>query len=123
MRNYEFLKSGEKTLSGVDKYRYSQGADNIKLKDVAGKKITVKNYATMLQKNIEEESGEVTDEKLLLAIEDTDGKVYVTNSATAREAFTNIIEFLADDSVTTGFEIKVVTGKSKNDREFVTVTL
>lgn len=122
MRNYEFLKSGE-TLSGVDKYRYSQGADNIKLKDVAGKKIVVKNYAIMLQKNIEEESGEVTDEKLLLAIEDTDGRVYVTNSATAREAFTNIIEFLADDSVTTGFEIKVVTAKSKNDREFVTVTL
>lgn len=122
MRNYEFLKSGE-TLSGVDKYRYSQGADNIKLKDVAGKKITVKNYATMLQKNIEEESGEVTDEKLLLAIEDTDGKVYVTNSATAREAFSNIIRFLQDDGVTTDFEIKVVTGKSKNDREFVTVTL
>lgn len=122
MRNYEFLKSGE-TLSGVEKYRYSQGADNIKLKDVAGKKIVVKNYAIMLQKNIEEESGEVTDEKLLLAIEDTDGKVYVTNSATAREAFTNIIEFLADDGVTTGFEIKVVTAKSKNDREFVTVTL
>lgn len=122
MRNYEFLKSGE-TLSGVNKYRYSQGADNIKLKDVAGKKIVVKNYAIMLQKNIEEESGEVTDEKLLLAIEDADGKVYVTNSATAREAFTNIIEFLADDGVTTGFEIKVVTAKSKNDREFVTVTL
>lgn len=122
MRNYEFLKSGE-TLSGVDKYRYSQGADNIKLKDVAGKKITVKNYATISQKKIEEESGEVTDEKLLLAIEDTDGKVYVTNSATAREAFTNIVEFLSDDNVTTGFEIKVVAGKSKNDREFVTVTL
>lgn len=122
MRKYEFLKSGE-TLSGVDKYRYSLGADNIKLKDVAGKKITVKNYATMLLKNFEEESGEVTDEKLLLAIEDTDGKVYVTNSAIAREAFANIIEFLADDSVTTGFEIKVITGKSKNDREFVTATL
>lgn len=122
MRNYEFLKFGA-PLTGLDKYRYSQGAENIKLKDVAGEKITVKNYATMLQKNIEEESGEVTDEKILLAIEDEDGKVYVTNSATAREAFTNIIEFLADDSVTTGFEIKVVTGKSKNDREFVTVTL
>lgn len=122
MRNYEFLKSGE-VLSGIDKYRYSQGAENIKLKDVAGNKIVVKNYATMLQKNIEEESGEVTDEKILLAIEDADGKVYVTNSATAREAFTNIVEFLSDDNVTTGFEIKVVTGKSKNDREFVTVTL
>lgn len=122
MRNYEFLKSGE-VLSGLDKYRYSQGAENIKLKDVAGDKMVVKNYATMLQKNIEEESGEVTDEKLLLAIEDTSGKVYVTNSATAREAFANIVKFLEDDGVTTGFEIKVVTGKSKNDREFVTVTL
>lgn len=122
MRNYEFLKTGE-VLSGLDKYRYSQGAENIKLKDVAGDKIVVKNYATMLQKNIEEESGEVTDEKLLLAIEDTNGKVYVTNSATAREAFANIVKFLEDDGVTTGFEIKVVTGKSKNDREFVTVTL
>lgn len=122
MRNYEFLKSGE-VLSGLDKYRYSQGAENIKLKDVAGDKIVVKNYATMLQKNIEEESGEVTDEKLLLAIEDINGKVYVTNSATAREAFANIVKFLEDDGVTTGFEIKVVTGKSKNDREFVTVTL
>lgn len=122
MRNYEFLKSGA-PLTGVDKYRYSQGAENIKLKDVAGNKIVVKNYATMLQKNIEEESGEVTDEKLLLAIEDTNGKVYVTNSATAREAFANIVKFLEDDGVTTGFEIKVVTGKSKNDREFVTVTL
>ena len=122
MRNYEFLKSGA-PLTGMDKYRYSQGAKNIKLKDVAGEKITVKNYATMLQKSISEESGEVTDEKILLAIEDVDGKVYVTNSATAREAFTNIVEFLSDDNVTTGFEIKVVVGKSKNDSEFVTVTL
>lgn len=122
MKKYEFLKMGA-PLTGMDKYRYSQGAENIKLKDVAGEKITVKNYATMLQKSINEESGEVADEKILLAIEDADGKVYVTNSATAREAFTNIVEFLSDDNVTTGFEIKVVTGKSKNDREFVTVTL
>lgn len=122
MRNYEFLKSGA-PLTGLDKYRYSQGAENIKLKDMAGEKITVKNYATMLQKSIDEESGEVVDEKLLLAIEDIDSKIYVTNSATARESFANIVEFLADDSVTTGFDIKVVTGRSKNDREFVTVTL
>lgn len=122
MRYYKILKSGE-ALSGLDKYRYSQGAENIKLKDVAGEKIKVKNYATILQKTIDEENGEVSDEKLLLAIEDIEGKVYVTNSATAREAFTNIVDFLADDGVTTGFEIKVVTGKSKNDREFVTVTL
>lgn len=122
MRSYEFLKLGA-PLSGVDKYRYSQGAENIKLKDVAGKNITVKNYATMLQKSINEENGEVEDEKLLLAIEDTDGRVYVTNSTTARESFGNIVEFLADDGVTTDFEIKVVIGKSKNDREFVTVTL
>lgn len=122
MKKYEFLNFGA-PLTGLDKYRYSQGAENIKLKDVAGEKITVKNYAIMLQKNIEEESGEVTDEKILLAIEDSDGKVYVTNSATAREAFTNIVEFLSDDNVTTGFDIKVVTGRSKNDREFVTVTL
>lgn len=122
MRNYEFLKSGV-ALSGLDKYRYSQGAENIKLKDIAGEKITVKNYATMLQKEINEESGEVGEEKLLLAIEDMDGRVYVTNSGTAREAFTNIVDFLSDDGITTGFDIKVVTGKSKNDREFVTVTL
>lgn len=122
MKKYEFLNFGA-PLTGLDKYRYSQGAENIKLKDVAGEKITVKNYAIMLQKNIEEESGEVTDEKILLAIEDSDGMVYVTNSATAREAFTNIVEFLSDDNVTTGFDIKVVTGRSKNDREFVTVTL
>lgn len=122
MRNYEFLKSGA-PLTGLDKYRYSQGAENIKLKDIAFETIRVKNYATMLQKSINEENGEVEDEKLLLAIEDTDGKVYVTNSATARESFGNIVEFLADDGVTTGFDIKVVTGRSKNDREFVTVTL
>lgn len=122
MRNYEFLKSGA-PLTGLDKYRYSQGAENIKLKDVAGEKLTVKNYSTMLQKEINEETGEVGEEKLLLAIEDMDGRVYVTNSATAREAFTNIVDFLSDDGTTTGFDIKVVTGKSKNDREFVTVTL
>lgn len=122
MRNYDFLKSGA-ALSGLDKYRYSQGAENIKLKDIAGEKITVKNYATMLQKEINEETGEVGEEKKLLAIEDMDGRVYVTNSGTAREAFTNIVDFLSDDGITTGFDIKVVTGKSKNDREFVTVTL
>ena len=122
MKKYEFLKAGA-PLTGMDKYRYSQGAENIKLKDVAGEKLTVKNYSTMLQKDINEETGEVGEEKLLLAIEDMDGRVYVTNSGTAREAFTNIVDFLSDDGVTTGFEIKVVTGKSKNDREFVTVTL
>lgn len=122
MRNYEFLKCGD-TLSGKDKYRYSQGAENVKLKEVAGEKITVKNYAIMAQKNVDDETGEVTEEKILLAIEDTAGKIYVTNSPTAREAFTNIISFLADDNVSTGFEIGVVIGKSKSDREFVTVTL
>lgn len=122
MKKYEFLKMGA-PLTGLDKYRYSQGAENIKLKDVAFETIRVKNYATILQKSINEENGDVEDEKLLLAIEDTDGKVYVTNSATARESFGYIVEFLADDGVTTDFEIKVVTGKSKNDREFVTVTL
>lgn len=122
MKKYEFLKMGE-PLTGMDKYRYSQGAENIKLKDVAGEKLTVKNYSTMLQKEINEETGEVGEEKLLLAIEDMDGRVYVTNSGTAREAFTNIVDFLSDDGITTGFDIKVVTGKSKNDREFVTVTL
>lgn len=122
MKKYEFLKMGA-PLTGMDKYRYSQGAENIKLKDVAGEKLTVKNYSTMLQKEINEETGEVVEEKLLLAIEDMDGRVYVTNSGTAREAFTNIVDFLSDDGITTGFDIKVVTGKSKNDREFVTVTL
>lgn len=122
MKKYEFLKMGA-PLTGMDKYRYSQGAENIKLKDVSGEKLTVKNYSTMLQKEIDEESGEVGEEKLLLAIEDMDGRVYVTNSGTAREAFTNIVDFLSDDGITTGFDIKVVTGKSKNDREFVTVTL
>lgn len=122
MRNYEFLKSGA-PLTGLDKYRYSQGAENVKLKEVAGEKITVKNYAIMAQKNVDDETGEVTEEKILLAIEDTAGKIYVTNSHTAREAFTNIISFLADDNVSTGFEIGVVIGKSKSDREFVTVTL
>lgn len=122
MKKYEFLKMGA-PLTGMDKYRYSQGAENIKLKDVAGEKLTVKNYSRMLQKEINEETGEVGEEKLLLAIEDMDGRVYVTNSGTAREAFTNIVDFLSDDGITTGFDIKVVTGKSKNDREFVTVTL
>lgn len=122
MKKYEFLKMGA-PLTGMDKYRYSQGAENIKLKDVAGEKLTVKNYSTMLQKEIDEETGEVREEKVLLAIEDMDGRVYVTNSGTAREAFTNIVDFLSDDGITTGYDIKVVTGKSKNDREFVTVTL
>lgn len=122
MKKYEFLKTGA-PLTGMDKYRYSQGAENIKLKDVTGEKLTVKNYSTMIQKEINEETGEVGEEKLLLAIEDMDGRVYVTNSRTAREAFTNIVDFLSDDGITTGFDIKVVTGKSKNDREFVTITL
>jgi hypothetical protein len=122
MKKYDFLKSG-KELKGADKYRYSQGAENVKLKDVAGKTLTVKNWAIIAQKDVDESTGEVEDEKLLLAIEDIKGVVSVTNSATAREAFINIVEFLADDGVTEKFDIKVVTGKSKNDREFVTVTL
>lgn len=122
MKKYDFLKSG-KELKGAEKYRYSQGAENIKLKDMAGKTITVKNWAIIAQKDIDESTGEVEDEKLLLAVEDIKGVVAVTNSATAREAFSNIVSFLADDGVTEKFDIKVVTGKSKNDREFVTVTL
>lgn len=122
MKKYDFLQSG-KELKGAEKYRYSQGAENIKLKEMAGKSITVKNWAVIAQKDIDESSGEVKEEKLLLAIEDSKGIVAVTNSATAREAFSNIVSFLADDGVTEKFDIKVVTGKSKNDREFVTVTL
>lgn len=122
MKKYNFLQTG-KELKGAEKYRYSQGAENIKLKDMAGKTINVKNWAIIAQKDIDYSTGEVLNEKLLLAIEDSKGVVAVTNSATAREAFSNIVEFLADDGVTEKFDIKVVTGKSKNDREFVTVTL
>jgi hypothetical protein len=122
MKKYDFLKSG-KELKGAEKYRYSQGAENTKLKDLADKTINVKNWAIIAQKDIDESTGEVEEEKLLLAIEDSKGTVAVTNSATAREAFSNIVSFLADDGVTEKFDIKVVTGKSKNDREFVTVTL
>lgn len=122
MKKYDFLKSG-KELKGADKYRYSQGAENVKLKDLAGKTITVKNWAIIAQKDVDESTGEVLEEKLLLAIEDSKGVVSVTNSATAREAFSNIVSFLADDGVTEKFDVKVITGKSKNDREFVTVTL
>lgn len=122
MKKYDFLKSG-KELKGAEKYRYSQGAENVKLKDLAGKTINVKNWAIIAQKDIDESTGEVEGERLLLAIEDSKGAVVVTNSATAREAFSNIVSFLADDGVTEKFDIKVVTGKSKNDREFVTVTL
>lgn len=122
MKKYNFLQTG-KELKGAEKYRYSQGAENVKLKDLAGKTINVKNWATIAQKDIDDSTGEVVDEKLLLAIEDSKGVVAVTNSATAREAFSNIVEFLADDGVTEKFDVKVVTGKSKNDREFVTVTL
>ena len=122
MKKYEFLKSG-KELKGADKYRYSQGAENSKLKDLAGKTITVNNWALIAQKEVDESTGEVEDEKILLAIEDINGFVAVTNSATAREAFSNIVGFLADDGVTEKFDVKVITGKSKNDREFVTLTL
>lgn len=122
MRKYDILKSG-KELKGFDKYRYTQGAENIKMKAMAGKTINVKNWAIIAQKDIDESTGEVEGERLLLAIEDSKGAVVVTNSATAREAFSNIVSFLADDGVTEKFDIKVVTGKSKNDREFVTVTL
>lgn len=122
MKKYEFLKSGNE-LKGADKYRYSQGAENVKLKDLAGNTLTVKNWALIAQKEVDESTGEVEEEKILLAIEDINGFVAVTNSATAREAFSNIVSFLADDGVTEKFEVKVITGKSKNDREFVTLTL
>ena len=59
------------------------------------------------------------EEKTLLAIETTDGEIFVTISQIFSKEFENLTEFFGDDIG----EIRVVSGKSRSGRKFITCTV
>ena len=96
-------------ISKVDMFNATQGADQEKMIDHAGETIDMK--AWILYDDVNAEGKEQT----VLSIIDNEGIVYSTISTTFFDQFRKLVDFMGDDD----YSIKVVTGTTKNGREYV----
>lgn len=98
--------------------------DATPLKEVA--KGTVIPYCGhILQKIVNESTGEVFESLLIISEPDESGmkKLYATRSESVMKSLEEIIETLEDMGDNDPFSISVDKLKSKNGREFITVSL
>lgn len=82
-----------------------------KMSDNVGLKIEVESWLIYSDLNSKGE------EQTILSIADKEGNIYATNSATFREQFFDICDMLEGEPVDV---VEVVSGVSKNGREYIT---
>lgn len=97
--------------SAHDLYALTQAPDREKLTTVKGDTLTLKSWVLYTDVN-------KGDEVTLMAMTTDDGKAYCTNSATFCKDFGNAVEMYKQfgEEFT---KIQVVTGTSKNGREYI----
>lgn len=104
-------------LSATERYLMTASPDIVSIKDVEdGKVIPVKKWIIFEDAKQDESVVEI------LSILTEDNKVYSTQSATFKEAFSDIVDCVNDDGHEK-FSIIKKSGKSKAGRSFVTCTL
>lgn len=104
---------GTENLTKRDIYKLSMDASIKKMRDYVGSEMTpVKylNYKDVDSKGAENE---------ILSIMDENGDVFATNSKTFKEDFMKMVELFGDED----FAFTVISGVSKNGREFITCSL
>lgn len=103
---------------------YTSRNDAIPMKELAtGTIIPFKGYIE--QEIINESTGEVFNTILIISEPDESGcdTLYATRSESVMRSLSNIIDTLADMGDTDAFSVKVDKIKSKNGREFITLSL
>lgn len=113
----EIIRTGREANSR-EKYAMTKSQLIGKMSEHKDEILTVENWC---EYHDTDSKGEV---KKLLSIMTPDGIVLATVSETFQRDFSDILDVLTDNNEPeTGFDIKVITGTSKNNREFVTCTL
>ena len=103
---------------------YTSRNDAIPMKELAkGTIIPFKGYIE--QEIVNESTGEVFNSLLIISEPDESGydALYATRSESVTRSLSNIIETLTDMGDTDPFSVKVDKLKSKNGREFITLSL
>ena len=102
-----------KELSAQEKYFLTMAPSVQKMKDAVSQEIEVSAWC------LYEDTNSKGDEQEILSIVTPEGDVFATNSPTFKEDFIKMYDMFIDsgEKVTA---IKVISGKSKSDREFIT---
>ena len=103
---------------------YTSRNDAIPMKEVAkGTIIPFKGYIE--QEIVNENTGEVFNSLLIISEPDESGydTLYATRSESVMRSLSDIIDTLTDMGDTDPFSVKVDKLKSKNGREFITLSL
>lgn len=103
---------------------YTSRNDAIPMKELAkGTIIPFKGYIE--QEIVNEYTGEVFNSLLIISEPDESGydALYATRSESVMRSLSNIIDTLTDMGDTDPFSVKVDKLKSKNGREFITLSL
>ena len=82
-----------------------------KMSDHVGLRIDIDKWLHYVDENTQGDKVEI------LSLKSTDGEVYATNSATFKQQFFAILDMLEGESVDA---VEVVSGTSKNGREYIT---
>ena len=112
------INNTSRELTKKETYKMTLAPAIQKLSLAKGSIIAVDAYCSYSDEKIDTKTGELVTVNIL-SIMDKDGTVYATNSASFQKDFRNICDIMDGDE----FEIEVISGISKNGREYITCTL
>lgn len=109
----KIIRSKNETISVKEKYLMSMNSDIQRMRDAEGTVIPVKNW--MIYSDPDKDGNDQT----LLSVLSEDNVAYATNSRTFIETFTQLCDMFTEsgEEITA---IKVLGGKSKAGRHFIT---
>jgi hypothetical protein len=102
-----------KDLSAKERYFLTQAPGVQKMKDAVSQEIEFIAWCLYLDVNSKGEEQEI------LSMVTPEGEVFATNSSTFKEDFQKMLDIFIDAGEYVN-RIKVISGKSKADREFIT---
>lgn len=98
-------------------YKLTKSPKVQKVSDIAGQSINVTGYCFYTDK-----SGKSDTDKMILTMVDDAGNIYGTDSKTAQENFSDILDFFEEDIINNGsIPVMITTSTSKNNRTFVQI--
>lgn len=114
-KTMRIIKSN-KELTTKERYKLTMDPTIGKMKDAIGSRLSIEAWA------VYEDTNSDGKEQTILSILTKDGEVFATNSPTFLREFQRLNE-LFEDAGETVEAVEVVSGTSKNGREYITVTL
>lgn len=109
---FQVLNTSSDNVQGKLLFALTKSPSIVKMSDAVGDTFTVAEWC--VYEDADKKAPEKTN--TILSVLDTNGVVRATNSNTFTEMFLDIASIMGN----TGFDIKVVSGKSKAGRDFIT---